>query len=100
RILASAPFSRPLLIALPLLVYVIYPPEIKRGTEVPVWAGDELNRMGKVTKREIILSMLVLLAIVLWVFGGELVEPATAALVVISLMLIFRVVTWPAMAHH
>lgn len=98
--LASAPFALPLLIALPLLVYVIYPPEIKRGTEVPVWAGDELNRMGKVTKREIILSMLVLLAIVLWVFGGELVEPATAALVVISLMLIFRVVTWRDMAAN
>ena len=43
---ASLPFALPLLLALPLLAYVLYPPEVKRSTEVTTWAGSELRKMG------------------------------------------------------
>jgi len=36
----------------------------------------------------------------MWVFGGQYVEAATAALIVISLMLVARVVTWNEMANN
>lgn len=98
--LASAPFALPLLIALPVLGYVLYPPQVKHGTEVPSWAAGEIKKMGPLSSREMILTVLVLLAILLWVFGGEYVEAATAALIVISLMLITRVVTWNEMAGN
>jgi L-tartrate/succinate antiporter len=97
---ASAPFALPLLLALPALVYLLYPPQIKHGTEVPTWASSELKKMGHTSRSEIILTVLVLLAIVLWVFGGDYVEPATAALLVVSLMLVTRVVTWSDMAKN
>jgi L-tartrate/succinate antiporter len=37
---------------------------------------------------------LVVLALALWIFGGDFINATTAALVVISLMLILNVVTW------
>jgi L-tartrate/succinate antiporter len=98
--MASLPWALPLLLALPLLSYIFYPPEIKRSAEVPVWAGGELKKMGPISTKEIILAVLVLMAILMWVFGAYYVDPATAAFIVISLMLIFRVVTWSDMAKH
>ena len=35
---AFAPLGVLLLVSLPLLVYVLYPPTIKEGSEVPAWA--------------------------------------------------------------
>jgi L-tartrate/succinate antiporter len=89
-----APVGILLLAVLPLLVYWIYPPEVKEGAEVPAWAAKELEKMGPLTQREIVLGILVLVALALWIFGGDLMEATTAALVVISLMLILKVVTW------
>jgi L-tartrate/succinate antiporter len=98
--LASLPWALPLLLALPLLAYVLCPPQIKRSTEVPAWAGGELVKMGVVSRKEIILAVLVVMAILMWVSGGDYVDAATAAFIVISLMLIFRVITWNDMARH
>src|SRR5678816_4966209 len=50
--------------------------------------------MGAFTKREIILAVLVLLALVMWIFRGDEVNATTAALIVISLMLLTSVVSW------
>jgi L-tartrate/succinate antiporter len=41
-----------------------------------------------------LLSALVVLALALWIFGGDFINATTAALVVISLMLVLGVVTW------
>lgn len=97
---ASAPFALPLLVALPALVYVIYPPALKRSPEVSAWAAEELKKIGGITRKELTLAALVLLAIALWVFGGDYVDATTAALIVVSLMLITRVVTWDDMAKN
>jgi L-tartrate/succinate antiporter len=91
---AFAPVGIVLLVAVPLLVYVLYPPEVKSGEEVPKWAGAELGKMGAITRNEIILAVLVIIALSLWIFGGKYVDATTAALVVISLMILTGVVTW------
>ena len=91
---AFAPVGIVLLIAVPLLVYFIYPPEVKSGEEVPKWAGAELGKMGSITRNEIVLAILVIIALSLWIFGGKYVDATTAALVVISLMILTGVVTW------
>ncbi len=89
-----------LLVAVPFLGYVLYPPEVKEGTEVPAWAARELQTMGPLTTREIILAILVLIALALWIFGGDFLNATTAALVVISLMLLTKVVTWDDMLSN
>jgi L-tartrate/succinate antiporter len=91
---AFAPVGILLLVLVPLLVYWIYPPEVKQGAEVPAWAAQELEKMGPLSSREITLGILVVIALLLWIFGGAIMEATTAAIVVISLMLILNVVTW------
>jgi len=95
--MAFAPVGILLLLAVPLLVYLIYPPEVKQGDEVPKWAAVELDKMGGLTSREIWLSALVLLALGLWIFGGTWVDATTAALIVVSLMLMLGVLSWDDM---
>jgi L-tartrate/succinate antiporter len=97
---AAAPFALPLLFALPVLVYVLYPPQITQGKQVPAWAAAELQKMGRMSAHEWTLAVLVLLAISMWIFGTHLLEAATAALVVICLMLVTRVITWSDVARN
>ena len=89
-----APTGIALLILVPIVTYWIYPPEVKAGEEVPKWAATELAKMGKLTHHEITLGALVLLALALWIFGGDWINATTVALVVISLMLVLGVVGW------
>jgi L-tartrate/succinate antiporter len=91
---AFVPIGILLLALIPLVTYWLYPPEVKSGDAVPKWAGEELAKLGSLTNREIILGVLVLLALGMWIFGGDYINATTAALVVISLMLVFGVVSW------
>jgi L-tartrate/succinate antiporter len=90
---AAAPLGV-VLLGVPLLAYALYPPEIKISEETPRWADAQLRAMGPVSRREVVMAALALVALVLWVFGGDRADPTSAALVVIGLMLVGRVVTW------
>jgi L-tartrate/succinate antiporter len=84
-----------LLLALtPLLTYLLYPPEIKVSREVPVWAGQELARMGPLSRPEITMALLVLVALALWIFGGDRIHATQTVLLVLGLLLVTRVVEW------
>jgi L-tartrate/succinate antiporter len=91
---AFAPVGSVLLVLVPLLSWWLYPPEVKEGREVPLWAARELVAMGRLTRPEMLLAGLVLLALVLWIFAADSINATTVALIVISLMLVLRVVTW------
>src|ERR1041384_2972872 len=52
-----APVGVILLATLPLLVYWIYPPQVKEGTEVQAGAAKELEKMGPLSQREITLAV-------------------------------------------
>jgi L-tartrate/succinate antiporter len=90
----SATAIIPLLILIPLLSYWLYPPEVKHSTEVSKWAAQKLEKVGRLSRRELILAAIVLLSLVLWVGGGAFVSATTVAFIAISLMLITGVVTW------
>ncbi len=83
-----------LFIALPPLVYVIYPPGLKASEDVPEWAGQELAKMGTITRREVMMAAIAVLALVLWIFGGERLNPATVALIALCLMILTRLLDW------
>lgn len=94
---AFAPVGIMLLVLIPLIAYWLYPPEVKEGNEVPKWAALELEKLGGFSLREAILSVLVTIALLLWIFGGDVVNATTVALIVISLMLLTGVVSWDDM---
>lgn len=89
-----APVGVLLFIFLPLIVYKIYPPELKSSPEVPAWAAEELKKMGGITVKEISMALLALLALGLWIFGDDLINATTVALLVLSLMVLTRIVEW------
>jgi L-tartrate/succinate antiporter len=92
--LAFAPAGIPLLLVLPILVYVLYPPTLKQSAEAPKWAGQELKTMGHVSPREYAVAVLTLIAISLWIFAASYVNPTTVALLVVSIMLFTNIVSW------
>ena len=94
---AFLPVGLLLLALVPILTYWLYPPEVKEGAEVPRWAAEELGKMGGISGREILLAALVVLALVMWIFGGAVINATTVALVVISLMLLTAVFSWEDM---
>jgi len=94
-----------LISVLPLLIYLIYRPEIESSKEVPPWAEKELEKMGKVTRKEQVMGALILLAVFLWItgsnkvislpfLGSEFIDPTTVVLMCIVLMLLTKVVEW------
>ena len=89
-----------LFVLLPLIVYKIYPPELKSSPEVPIWAAEELKKMGRITLKEVSMAVLALLALGLWIFGGEFINATTVALLVLSLMVMTRIVEWNDVLAH
>jgi citrate:succinate antiporter/L-tartrate/succinate antiporter len=95
-----------LLVALvPLLAYVVYPPEIRTSREVPAWAAEEIGRMGRIGRPEMVMAALVLLAVLLWVvgsngdvalpfLGSQFIDPTGVVLLANALMLVTGIVDW------
>jgi L-tartrate/succinate antiporter len=98
--ITAAPIMIPLLVLVPILTYWLYPPEVKRNSEVSDWAAAQLEKIGPLTPHEKILAGVVLLSLVLWVGGGAYVGAATVASIAICLMLLTRVLTWSDIAEH
>ena len=94
------PVGGTLVLALPWLVYLLYPPEIRASADVPRWAAQELAKMGRVTARETTMAGLALMTLGLWVFGGAFIDATMVALAGICLMLICGVVSWQDIAGN
>ena len=89
-----APVGIILLAIVPILLYKIYPPEIKEAPDAPRWAAEELRKMGGITRHEMTLLALVMVALALWIGGAKYVDATIAAILVVGAMVLLRVVTW------
>jgi L-tartrate/succinate antiporter len=98
--MGMAPVGVLLFVLLPWLVYKIYPPELKSSPDVPIWAGEELKKMGRISVKEIAMALLALLALGLWIFGGDFINATTVALLVLSLMIVVGIVEWNDVLGH
>ena len=97
--------------AVPLLVYVVYPPEIRVSREVPGWAAQELVRMGPMGRPEKVMAALVVFAVSLWVvgsnadialpfLGSQFIDATGVVLLANALMLVTGVVAWDDILGH
>ncbi|GGD31417.1 ABC transporter permease [Malaciobacter pacificus] len=85
----------PLFLLVPILTYIVYPPEQKTSPEAPAWAAAELEKMGSITRKEILMLGLGLLALVLWIFGKQIgIDSTVAAIFVLCLLVLTNVITW------
>uniref|UniRef100_A0A0C9S8S9 TSA: Wollemia nobilis Ref_Wollemi_Transcript_3696_2163 transcribed RNA sequence n=1 Tax=Wollemia nobilis TaxID=56998 RepID=A0A0C9S8S9_9CONI len=91
---ASVPATVALL-AVPYLLYKLYPPEIKDTPEAPGIAAKRLEEMGPVTRNEWVMVGTMLLAVSLWVCGDMLgIASVVAAMLGLSILLLLGVLDW------
>jgi len=89
------PLMVPLFIVSPWLIYVIYPPTQKKSPEAPAWAKKELEKIGGISKKEILMGVMAIVALVLWIFGKEFgIHSTTVAICVVAVLVLTNVISW------
>ncbi|WP_243546814.1 anion permease [Pseudodesulfovibrio tunisiensis] len=88
------PVGAVLFLSTPFMVYCIYPPTQRHSPEAPAWAGAELDALGCVTPRELLMMGLILFALAMWMFGGAIMSGTTVAMVVLCLMVLTGILSW------
>ena len=84
------------LVLIPLVLYKLYPPEIKATQGASELAKQKLAEMGKMRSHEWIMLAVFILLLLLWIFGDQLakIDSATTAIVGLGVLLITGVLTW------
>jgi len=83
------------LIAIPYIIYVMEPPEIKETPEAPALAEQRLKEMGPLSRDESIMTGTMLVAVTMWIFGDKIGVPAVVtAMFGLCLLLLTGVVKW------
>lgn len=84
------------LIVLPFLVYLIYPPELKKTPKMAQMAKDELKTMGKMSTAEWILALDFILLLVLWTVGDLYfgISATVSAFIGLVILLLSNIMTW------
>jgi DASS family divalent anion:Na+ symporter len=81
---------------MPLLVYRVFPPQLKETPGAARLAREQLAAMGPMKLAEWTMLGVFCLLLTLWIFGSRLggIEPVTAALIGLGLLLLLGVLTW------
>ncbi|GLT64740.1 hypothetical protein SLA2020_372140 [Shorea laevis] len=83
------------LLATPLILYKLCPPEVKDTPEAPAMAAMKLETMGPVSRNEWVMMTTMLLAVSLWVCGDSIGIPSVvAAMIGLSTLLLLGVLDW------
>ncbi len=93
-LLGFLPAGAVLILLVPWLTFRLHPPETPASADVPLWAAGALAEMGRVSRREAGMAALAILSLVLWIFGGRAIDATLVALIAVSLMLAFGIVSW------
>jgi L-tartrate/succinate antiporter len=92
--LGFLPVGAALFLAVPLLAYVLFPPEIKSSEGAGSWAAEELRKMGRVTRKEWTMAVLAAAALVLWIFASARLDSTIIAFMVLAAMILTGVISW------
>lgn len=82
------------LLIIPLVLYRIYPPEVKETPNAGAWADKRLAEIGKMTLSEKIMSVTFVLAIILWLIGTKIgIDATEVSFIAVVILLITGVLT-------
>jgi DASS family divalent anion:Na+ symporter len=91
---ASVPGSL-CLILIPLILFKIYPPELKETPGAIDMARKKLTEMGSMSRDEIVMTIGFVFVLGLWIFGKYIgIKAATAALMGLCFLLFTSVLSW------
>lgn len=82
------------LLAIPYVVYLLYPPEIRETPAAAEIAATELARLGSMRRDEWIMLGVFALMLVLWSFSSLGVDSTAAALAGVVVLLLTGVLSW------
>ncbi|WP_127957450.1 DASS family sodium-coupled anion symporter [Serratia microhaemolytica] len=89
------------LLVMPLVIYLLYPPQITNTPDAPSFARNQLQQLGPITLAEKITLLVFTLLLLLWagvpamIFGSAFaVNPTTAALLGLAILLASGVLSW------
>jgi DASS family divalent anion:Na+ symporter len=82
------------LIAIPYLIYRLYPPEIRETPAAAAVAKAELERLGPMKRDEWIMLGVFIIMLALWAFSTLGVDATAAALAGVGLLLLTGVLRW------
>jgi len=83
------------LAGVPLLLYVLYPPQTKDTPDAPKQAQKELDKLGPMSTNEKITAFAFALTVGLWIFGGTLgINSVGAAITGLTILLVTGVTSW------
>ncbi|MDR2819121.1 MAG: anion permease [Desulfovibrio sp.] len=85
------------MIAVPYILYLFYPPELKKTPEAPLYAAAELEKMGPMSLSEKLLSLIFICALILWCTS---LNATLVAFMAVVAMLATRVLEWKEMTSE
>lgn len=88
------PLGMLLFVLQPLIIHRLCAPLVTTTAEVPQWAQRELAVMGPLSRRELSMGGLAVVALALWIFGARWMNATTVALLSLCLMIVSGVVSW------
>lgn len=79
----------------PIVLYKIFPPELKKTADAPKMAAQKLKEMGKLSVSEILMLITFLILLVLWITGDLFkIDATTTAFIGLAILLLTSVLTW------
>jgi len=82
-------------LVMPLVLYKIYPPELKKTTDAPIIAAQKLKEMGGLKMAEILMLITFFILLGLWITGDLFsLDATTTAFIGLSILLLTSVLTW------
>lgn len=80
---------------MPLVLYKIYPPELKKTPDAPNVAKQKLKEMGPISLHEKLMLLAFVVLLTLWIIGDSIkVDATTTAFIGLALLLLSSVLTW------
>ena len=81
---------------MPIIVFLLQPPQIKKTPEASRLAQAQLATMGKPKTSELLMILVFIVLLVLWTFGDRLggIDSTTTSLIGVGLLLATNVLTW------
>ncbi|MHC5353646.1 anion permease [Myroides sp. LJL115] len=79
----------------PIVLYKIFPPELKKTQDAPKLAAEKLKEMGKLTIQEILMLITFVILLCLWITGDLFsIDATTTAFIGLTILLLTSVLTW------
>jgi len=83
------------LTVIPLMIYWLFPPEVKQTPNAVSFAHDELQKLGPLSRDEKILLLVFVVVVALWITTKlHGIDPTVIALMGISILLVSGVLAW------